>query len=157
MKHGGQTRHKYPVAEHCRSREQAQTRCGVATSSISNNLLSRDYRVLSKPGQERNYRNYERETSVVHMRQPSTFHQLSFAIVHFMWLLQSWKMIFVLHWQETYDFHINFPSVDLLISVHSNIKIKVKNFNIKKLHSHITQFILLNVSRYIRNTCIKHN
>ena len=82
MKHGGQTRHKYPVAEHCRSREQAQTRCGVATSSISNNLLSRDYRVLSKPGQERNYRNYERETSVVHMRQPSTFHQLGFEIVH---------------------------------------------------------------------------
>lgn len=77
MKHGGQTRHKYPVAEHCRSREQAQTRCGVATSSISNNLLSRDYRVLSKPGQERNYRNYERETSVVHMRRPSIFHQLS--------------------------------------------------------------------------------
>lgn len=46
MKHGGQTRHKYPVAEQSRSREQAQTRCGVATSSISNNLLSRDCRIL---------------------------------------------------------------------------------------------------------------
>lgn len=94
MKHGGQTRHKYPVAEHCRSREQAQTRCGVATSSISNNLLSRDYRVLSKPGQERNYRNYERETSVVHMRRPSTFHQLSFEIVNLVAVMKDVRSFF---------------------------------------------------------------